>query len=132
MAVVYPAFGKAQNMDEQAIKNILAAQTISWNSGNVEKFMQGYWQNDSLVFIGKSVTHGWQQTLDNYKKNYPDTVAMGKLDFNILQVKKLSDIYYFVIGKWHLLRSIGDLQGHFSLVFQKISGHWFIIADHSS
>ncbi len=33
------------------------------------------------------------------KKNYPDTAAMGKLDFNLLSVKNLSPQYFFVVGK---------------------------------
>ena len=95
--------------------------------------MKTYWHSDSLMFIGKNgIKWGWQTTLENYKKGYPDTVAMGKLDFNILLVKKLSPEYYYVVGKWHLQRSIGDLIGHYDLLIRKIKGHWVIIADHSS
>lgn len=119
--------------DESAIRNILATQTAAWNSGNIDTFMKGYWENDSLMFIGKSgVTYGWTNTLNNYKKGYPDTAAMGKLTFNLIQVKKLSNQYYHVTGKWFLKRSIGDIGGHYTLLFQKINGRWVIISDHSS
>ncbi|MGI8597935.1 MAG: DUF4440 domain-containing protein, partial [Chitinophagaceae bacterium] len=74
----------------------------------------------------------WQQTLDNYKKNYPSPDAMGKLSFDIIKVDKLSSKYYSVIGKWMLVRSIGDVSGHFSLLFKKINGQWKIVSDHSS
>ena len=85
------------------------------------------------MFIGKSgVTYGWKNTLENYKKNYPDTSAMGKLSFNIITVKKLSGEYYHVVGKWHLKRTIGDLSGHYTLLFKKIKGEWVIVSDHSS
>ena len=121
------------NADESAIRNILATQTATWNSGNIDTFMKGYWENDSLMFIGKSgVTYGWTNTLKNYKKGYPDTAAMGKLTFNLIQVKKLSNQYYHVTGKWFLKRSIGDIGGHYTLLFQKINGRWVIISDHSS
>jgi hypothetical protein len=123
----------AQSKDELAIRKLLAEQTDSWNRGDVVNFMNGYWENDSLMFIGKSgVTYGWNNTLNNYKKGYPDTTAMGKLSFNIISVKRLSKKYYHVVGKWHLKRSIGDLSGHYTLLFQKINGQWVIIADHSS
>jgi len=123
----------AQSKDETAIRNILNEQTNAWNSGNLENFMNGYWQNDSLMFIGKrGITYGWQQTLDNYKKGYPDTAAMGKLHFDILEVKRLSAIYFFVIGKWDLTRSIGNVGGHFTLLFRKVKSKWVIVADHSS
>lgn len=123
----------AQNKDEQAIRDLLNTQSASWNRGDIDNFMKGYWESDSLMFIGKSgVTYGWQNTLNNYKKGYPDTASMGKLDFTIIQVKPLSAEYYHVVGKWHLKRSIGDLSGHFTLLFRKIKGQWCIIADHSS
>ena len=123
----------AQSKDESAIRKLLAEQTEAWNRGDVVIFMNGYWENDSLMFIGKSgVTYGWINTLNNYKKGYPDTTAMGKLSFNIISVKKLSKKYYHVVGKWFLKRSIGDLSGHYTLLFEKVNGNWVIIADHSS
>lgn len=123
----------AQSKDETAIRTAMNEQLAAWNAGDLTRFMGTYWQDDSLMFIGKSgVTYGWQKTLENYKKGYPDTAAMGQLDFAILQVKRLSAIYFFVVGKWHLARSIGDVGGHFTLLFRKVKGKWVIIADHSS
>jgi len=123
----------AQSKDELLIRNSMNEQLVAWNMGDIDRFMLTYWQSDSLQFIGKSgVTHGWQNTRDNYKKGYPDTAAMGKLDFNILEVKRLSVLYFFVVGKWHLTRSIGDVGGHFTLLFKKIKNKWMIVVDHSS
>ncbi|MER3464193.1 MAG: DUF4440 domain-containing protein [Chitinophagaceae bacterium] len=124
---------KAQSADEKAIRHLLNEQTRAWNKGNIEGFMQGYWKSDSLLFIGKTGVHrGWQQTLNNYKKDYPDTTAMGKLKFDIILVKKLSADYYYVVGKWMLARTVGDLSGHYDLLFRKIRGKWVIVSDHSS
>lgn len=123
----------AQSRDELAVRKVLSTQSAAWNRGDKEKFMIGYWQNDSMMFIGKSgVNYGWNATLENYKKGYPDTAAMGKLQFTLLHLKQLSPEYYFVIGKWHLTRTAGNLEGHFTLLFRKINGQWQIIADHSS
>lgn len=123
----------AQSKDEQAIRDLMGRQSAAWNRGDVEAFMNGYWENDSLMFIGKSgVTYGWTNTLNNYKKGYPDKAAMGQLTFTLIQVKPLSKKYYHVVGKWHLKRSMGDVGGHFTLLFKKINGNWVIIADHSS
>lgn len=123
----------AQSKDESAIRQLLDQQTAAWNRGDVANFMQGYWENDSLMFIGKSgVTYGWTNTLNNYKKGYPDAAAMGQLTFTLIQVKRLSKKYYHVTGKWFLKRSIGDVGGHYTLLLEKINGRWVIIADHSS
>lgn len=133
LLVIAPLCLVAQSRSEQKILAILAEQTAAWNRGDVNNFMIGYWQNDSLMFIGKSgVTRGWQQTLANYKRSYPDTAAMGKLSFDIIKVQRLSSKYYFVVGKWILKRSIGDLSGHYTLLFRLIKGEWVIVADHSS
>jgi hypothetical protein len=123
----------SQSKNELKIREILASQTRAWNLGDIAGFMNGYWENDSLMFIGKSgVTYGWTNTLNNYKKGYPDTMAMGKLSFDILTIKRLSKKYYQVVGKWFLKRSIGDLSGHYTLLLEKINSRWVIIADHSS
>ena len=123
----------AQSADEKAIQNAMNEQLAAWNAGDINRFMETYWQNDSLMFIGKSgVTYGWQGTKESYQKGYPDTAAMGKLDFKILQVKRLSVLYFFVVGKWHLKRTAGDLGGHFTLLFKKVKDKWVIVADHSS
>jgi hypothetical protein len=126
---------KAQsNKDGDAIMHVLNTQTTAWNQGNIDQFMVGYWQSDSLMFIGKSgMNQGYQTTLDNYKKGYPDRAAMGTLKFDILKIKPLGKKHCFVVGKWHLARpEKGDVGGHFSLIFEKIKGKWVIIADHSS
>ena len=123
----------AQSKDELLIRDIMHQQTLAWNGGDIPKFMEPYWHNDSLMFIGKSgVTYGWQKTMDNYKKNYPDAATMGQLDFELIQVKKLSILYYHVTGKWHLARAKGDVGGYFTLLFKKIKNAWVIISDHSS
>jgi uncharacterized protein (TIGR02246 family) len=123
----------AQTNDEKAVRDVLAAQTGAWNRGDLEGFMQTYWKSDSLMFIGKNgVKWGWQQTLNNYKKGYPDTTAMGKLSFDIIQVTRLSENYFYIVGKWMLKRTIGDLSGHYDLLLRKIKGRWYIVADHSS
>jgi ketosteroid isomerase-like protein len=123
----------AQIKTEKKITDLLHSQDQSWNNGDLEGFMQTYWNSDSLLFIGKSgVTYGWNNTLRNYKKGYPDTAAMGKLQFTLIRIQKISRRNYFVVGKWHLTRTAGNLQGHFSLILRKIKGTWKIVADHSS
>lgn len=123
----------AQDQDIATIRKVLAQQQQDWNSGNLESFMQGYWKSDSLKFISsRGINYGWQATLDGYKKGYPTIEAMGKLTFTIISIEKLSDESTMVIGKWHLQRTKDEPQGHFTLLWKKIEGRWFIVADHSS
>lgn len=124
---------RAQQSPENAIRQLMQQQTDAWNQGNIRAFMDTYWESDSLLFIGKNgITYGWQATLERYKKSYPDTVAMGQLRFNLLEFKQLAPGICFLVGKFHLQRTIGNLQGHFTLLIRKINGAWKIVADHSS
>lgn len=123
----------AQTADEKAIRKILEDQIFYWNKGDLDNFVKGYWNNDSVMFIGSlGVVYGYQNTLQRYKTTYSDTAQMGKLAFTILHLNRLSPEYYFVTGKWVLKRTVGDAVGHFTLLFRKIRGEWKIIADHSS
>jgi uncharacterized protein (TIGR02246 family) len=124
---------RAQAADEQSIRKVLNDQINAWNKGNIEEFMKGYWNNDSLLFIGKSgVTYGYQNILMNYKKHYNNADAMGTLSFDLLKVQRLSPEYYYIVGKFYLKRTIGDASGHYNLLFRKVNGAWVIVADHSS
>ncbi|MBA3828098.1 MAG: DUF4440 domain-containing protein [Taibaiella sp.] len=123
----------ARPNDETAIRTMLAAQVQEWNKGNVAGYMHGYWENDSLVFIGKNgPNYGYNTTLERYRKAYPDEAHMGKLTATIISIKKLSSDYYFVIGSWHLTRTAGDVGGSYTLLLHKVKGTWVIVVDHSS
>ncbi len=119
----------------RAIVQVLTTQTAAWNRGDIPGFMEGYWKSDSLVFIGrKGPTYGWQPTLANYQKSYPDAAAMGQLDFNGLRVSLLAPGAAQVVGRWHLARpaALGDLQGYFLLVLRQVAGKWVVVADHTN
>ena len=124
----------AANRDRRAILATLKRQTDDWNAGRIEKFMVGYWQSDSLTFVGKlGITYGYQPTLANYKKRYPDRASMGTLKFDILELDFPAPNVAYVIGRFHLTRpQIGDADGHFTLLWRKIRNRWVIVSDHSS
>ena len=48
----------------QEITDTMQAQQKSWNMGDLVGFMNGYWESDSLRFLGKDgVTLGWKSSL---------------------------------------------------------------------
>ncbi|SOD20478.1 YybH family protein [Pedobacter xixiisoli] len=119
--------------DKAAILKVLENQRQGWNKGDMENYMQGYWKSDSLLFVGKNgPTYGWQKTLDNYKKGYPDKSAMGFLTFGIKKVEFLAKDKAFVLGSWNLKREKDEPKGYFTLLLRKIGGEWKVVVDHSS
>ncbi len=119
--------------EEAAIRAVLATQQDAWNRADVPAFMEGYWKSDSLTFLGgDGPKYGWQTTLDNYYVRYPDKAAMGQLRFDVLRLEKLGSRSAFMMGRWYLTRSIGDVGGYFTLIWKKIEGNWVIVSDHTS
>jgi hypothetical protein len=121
-----------QNEDETAIKAILNKQVVAWNEANIDEFMKGYWKSDSILFIGRKITSGWDSTLIRYKKNYPDKAAMGKLRFEILRLDFASANACLVTGRYFLTREKDNPSGIFTLLFKKKKGQWVIVYDHTS
>lgn len=119
--------------DSTAIMRTFLLTEDAWNSGNLEEFMKGYLVSDRLVFVGsRGPTYGYDATLESYRRGYPDLDAMGKLEFDIIDLYQVDNRTVIMIGKFYLTRTIGDMQGYYTLVWQKIDGKWLIISDHSS
>ena len=122
----------SEKEDKAAILSVMDLQEEAWSNNDLEGFMQGYWKSDSLKFFGSSgLTKGWQQTLDNYKKGYPTKEHSGTLNFTIKDISKIDEGNYWVMGEYHLKRSVGDANGVFIIIFKKIDGEWKIVADMS-
>jgi ketosteroid isomerase-like protein len=121
--------------DRAEITQILSNQTLSWNKGDVDTFMTGYWKSPDLTFSGSGGTQrGYEAVLQRYKHGYPDRSTMGHLDFSDLDFHFIGSDGALVLGHWHLTRDKdkGDIGGVFSLVWQRFPEGWRIIHDHTS
>ncbi len=119
----------------QAIRAVLDRQVADWNRGDIRAFMQGYDNSDATLFVGTSVTRGYQAVLENYLARYATRDQMGTLTFSNLEVRPLGSDHALVLGSFHLERSTaggGNADGIFTLTFEKKRGAWKIIADHTS
>lgn len=126
-------FGQSNvEQDRKDILSVMKAQEQAWSVYDLEGFMAGYWKNDSLKFYGsRGLTKGWQQTLANYKRGYPSKEHIGTLNFTIDDISPIDEGSYWVMGQYHLKRSVGDANGVFLIIFKKIDGAWKIVADMS-
>lgn len=116
--------------DEDRILGVLATQQAAWNAGDIDGFMEGYWQSPDLRFAsGGSVTSGWQETRDRYHARYSDRELMGELEFSDLGVNMLASDAAVVHGSWALQRAEDRPSGLFTLVLKDIDGGWKIVSD---
>ena len=124
--------GKLVNLTSEEIAQ-KEKDEIAWNNGDIEDFMQGYWQSEELIFESENgITKGWRNTLERYKKEYPNKEEMGSLVFEILDVKLKSDSIATLKGEWELIRKNDNPKGGFLLNFNKIDGQWLIVKDYTT
>ncbi|WP_065204484.1 YybH family protein [Shewanella woodyi] len=115
------------------IAQVLKAQEAAWNRGDLDAYMQGYWNNEKMRFVsGDKFRYGWEETLAAYKRNYPDKATLGTLKFTIKEIKMLSNYGAMVVGRWQLTRAKDKPGGVFTLLVEKIDDRWVITHDHTS
>ena len=120
---------------ELDVVKVLLAQERAWNDGNMDGFTAGYKNSPDTLFIGGSVTRGFDGMAASYKKNYPDRATMGRLTFSDLEPHLLDDRFAVLTGHFALERDKkhgGNATGIFSLVLEKTPDGWKIILDHTT
>lgn len=129
------ATGSAQNSVREEIRRVLDAQASAWNKGDLETFMETYWNSENLTFFsGDQPVKGWRNTLDRYRKRYQaEGQEMGRVTFSEIEIELLGEEAGFVRGRWALSRSgQPDAGGLFTLLVRRFEDGWKIIHDHTS
>ena len=129
--VLTSCINTSHNNEIDLIKKILTKQEESWNNGNIDEFMEGYWNSEELIFTSDigAPAYGWQNTLKRYKNTYQTKESMGELKFQIFDVKLSSNKTAILNGKWELIRENDNPQGNFYLILNKIDNNWLIVKD---
>ena len=137
--ILFIFFGQSYSQNNIPIKDsldimkVMDFQEKAWNNGDIDSFMDGYFRSEELVFSGSNgPIYGWNATKERYKRSYPDLKTMGKLSFTVKKIKSLSKKTAYLIGEYYLKRTIDDSFGHFTLIWKKVNGKWFIVSDHTS
>ena len=135
-----PAESQQQNLttvpqQQLDVIKVLLAQEEAWNRGDLEAFAQTYKDSPDTLLISGSVSRGFANLLEAYRKNYPDRTAMGTLSFSELEAHPLDERFAVVVGRFSLERSKkegGNAEGVFSLVLEKTAKGWKIVVDHTT
>jgi ketosteroid isomerase-like protein len=122
-----------QSDDAAAILTLLNDQTAAWNRGDIEGFMNGYWNSNQTEFVSSDgVSRGWQALLERYRRSYPDRKAMGHLTFSDLEIRVECATAAYAVGEFHLQRETDNPSGVFTLNFGKFPDGWRIVVDHTT
>ncbi len=118
---------------EAEMHAVMDQSANTWNRGDLNTFLIIYKKSDDTRYISTNIITGYENISKRYFETYSNHQKMGKLAFTIDDVKKLSDQYRFVIGKYHLARNnLPDANGVFTLLFEKVGNDWKVIVDHTS
>jgi beta-aspartyl-peptidase (threonine type) len=128
----WPAPGQDRPAD--AVRGVLKEQVEAWNKGDLNRFLNTYWDSDELTFFsGGTVTKGRKAVAERYRKAYQaDGKEMGKLAFSDLDVQTLGPDAALARARWKLVTSKETFGGLFTLVLRKFPDGWKIVHDHTS
>ena len=132
IVVLYPGLAWSQSSDERKIREVMQREIDTWNSGDVEGYVDLYAPVDSvrMLYNGGAV-YGKANILAFYKKYWPKE-KMGQLSFTDISLERLSSRYYFTSGHFHVKQPDGkEIKGRFSGLMKKIKGKWYLSTDHS-
>jgi Domain of unknown function (DUF4440) len=127
------AFAQSSPTPEtQAIITVLNKSADDWNRGDLDAFATSYKNSPDVLFMGRTIQHGYDQMLARYKSAYPTHETMGTLSFTQLAVQPLDAQFATVTGNFHLERTAaagGNADGYFLLVVEQTPAGWKIIRD---
>ncbi len=133
LCIPVPAIAQsAPNPEAQAITHLLTKSVDDWNRGDIDAFATSYKNSPDIVFMGRTIQHGYAQMLARYKAAYPTPDAMGKLSFTELAVQPLDTHFATVTGNFYLERNAaggGNADGYFLLVVERTPSGWKIVRD---
>jgi ketosteroid isomerase-like protein len=124
--------------EAQAIITVLNKSADDWNRGDIDAFAASYKNSPDILFMGRTIQHGYAQMLSHYKSAYATRASMGTLTFTQLTVQPLDEHIATVTGNFHLERTAtggGNADGYFLLVMEltKPAEHtpsgWKIVRD---
>lgn len=137
-ALTFAVRAPAQIQDSKAtaaIQSVLDQQVESWNHGDVDGFMNGYWHSPELIYVSnKKVVKGWETLLDKYRQQLKGNgVEMGKLELTEVKIDILDHKAALVWGSYRVATSDGnDRGGFYTLAMRRFPEGWRTVYDRTS
>jgi peptidoglycan/xylan/chitin deacetylase (PgdA/CDA1 family)/ketosteroid isomerase-like protein len=123
----------------------LDSQSAAWNRGDLEGFCAGY-EEDALFLTPNGTTRGRHRILERYRERYVDRDAMGRLSFEILEIRPAQGVEISLLGdsrpgrvhavsvaaRWKLSYADREEASGLTMLFLRRHGDGWLIAHDTS
>ncbi|MDQ2891735.1 MAG: SgcJ/EcaC family oxidoreductase [Pseudomonadota bacterium] len=119
---------------QQAVTAAMTDSAAGWNAGDLDRFVAIY-ADDAVFVTPKGLLRGKTAIADHYRPSFAKGGnTRGKLSFQMLAYRTISDVHQLLFARWILTPSNGGTvdQGMTTLLFERRKDGWKIISDHSS
>jgi uncharacterized protein (TIGR02246 family) len=119
------------------ISDALNDSVAGWKAGDMKRFLNVYSDADSTIFVtDKGVAKGKAQMEKNYLDGYAfkDEARRGDLATEVVDFRNVGSDHALTVVKFTLTPSetkTPPISGYSTLLFQKETGGWKVVADHS-
>jgi ketosteroid isomerase-like protein len=114
------------------IRAMMQKSVDDWNRGDLDAFATSYKNSPGILFIGRTIRHGYADMLASYKAGFNTPAKMGNLSFSQLETQPLDAHFATVTGHFHLERTAeggGNADGYYLLVVELTPSGWKIVRD---
>lgn len=121
--------------DAEAIRAMMQKSAADWNRGDLDTFATAYKHSPDILFIGPTISRGYDGMLARYRSAHSTREKMGTLSFSDIETQPLDAHFATLTGKFHLQRTSaggGNADGFYLLVLEKTPQGWKIIRDDST
>lgn len=110
----------------QEIEALLTRSAAAWSAGDLDAFMECYEDAPDTVYLSSSrLVSGYASIRAMYAERFGQ--SMGRLEFNVLQLKPIECSHVLVVGSFQ----VDGQTGNWSLLLRKTPRGWRISADHT-
>ncbi len=121
---------------EEIATRFLDESATAWNAGDLEAFC-AFYAEDAFFVSPKGTRQGRAEVLASYLKSYPDRAAMGRLSFELHEVRASSSLrrrgaLLTIAARWRLdFEGKDSATGHTLIVLRRTSAGWRVVQDAS-
>ena len=126
----------APQVTQAAVEEALADSVAGWNAGDMDRFLGVYSSDPQTSYVGgKYLIRGKAAMAESYENgfDFSNDAARGTLSIETVDFRPLGPDHALLIGRYTVdFAGRDDATGLTSLVFERGSAGWRIVADHSS